>query len=120
MTVWEALALLIAFRLWLPRFPQGLAVRIKSDSRGALGAVLKLASPSVPLNAIVREIAFDLASGTYDITELEHIPGVTNVVPDALSRQPPCPDPLPFPKEVASAARARVPRRTSDFWKVGL
>ncbi|CAE8651021.1 unnamed protein product, partial [Polarella glacialis] len=85
------------------RFPLGLAVRVKSDSRGALGAILKLCSPSPLLNTVVREIALDLSSGSYDISVLEHIPGVTNYFPDALSRQPPCPDPKPFPVELATA-----------------
>ncbi|CAE8621069.1 unnamed protein product [Polarella glacialis] len=119
MTLWEAMALLMAFRAWLTRFPLGLAVRIKSDSRIALGAILKLSSPSPLLNTVVREIALDLSSGSYDISVLEHIPGVTNFFPDALSRQPPCPDPKPFPVELATANRAFIPARTSDFWRAG-
>ncbi|CAE8690656.1 unnamed protein product, partial [Polarella glacialis] len=101
------------------RFPLGLAVRIKSDSRGALGAILKLSSPSPLLNIVVREIALDLSSGSYLISVLEHIPGVTNFFPDALSRQPPCPDPKPFPVELATANRTFIPARTSDFWRAG-
>ncbi|CAE8728649.1 unnamed protein product, partial [Polarella glacialis] len=104
------------FAVW---FPLGLAVRVKSDSRGALGAILKLCSPSPLLNTVVREIALDLSSGSYDISVLEHTPGVTNFFPDALSRQPPCPDPKPFPVELATANRTLIPARTSDLWRAG-
>ena len=85
-TVWEALALLIAFRLWLPLFPINVVVRCKSDSRAALGAILKLSTASRSLQPIVREIALDMAQGVYNVQLFQHIPGFTNVLPDALSR----------------------------------
>lgn len=41
-TAWEALALLTALRLWLPRLPKILAVRVKSDNVGAARMLLSL------------------------------------------------------------------------------
>ena len=45
---------------------------------------------------IAREVALDLALKNYRLTELSHIPGITNVTSDALSRLW-SPDPKPFP-----------------------
>ena len=52
--LWEALALFISFGLWLPGFSDlYMAVRCTSDSRAALGAILKLSSPSREVATIV-------------------------------------------------------------------
>ena len=115
-TLWESLALLIAFRLWLPRFPFGLDIRCKSDSMASINAFIKLASPSM-LGPIMREAALDLALGSYQLGVFEHIPGVTNVIPDALSRLW-APQPKPFPLEVSNAKEEVVPLRDSSFWRV--
>ena len=43
-------------------------------------------SKSAAVNLVVREAALDMAEGLYRIDVREHIPGVTNLWPDALSR----------------------------------
>ena len=70
-TAWEALALLVALRLWLPKLPKHISTRIKSDNVGALRMLLKMTSPSGPLSTIAREIALDVAADNYQIAELE-------------------------------------------------
>lgn len=85
-TLWEAVALLIACRLWLGRTIRGFGVRLRSDNVGALRAFFKLAAGSSNLNLVAREVALDLALKNYRLTELSHIPGITNVAADALSR----------------------------------
>eukprot|EP00435_Cladocopium_sp_Y103_P026794 s2314_g6.t1 len=78
-TAWEALALLVALRLWLTKFPRAFTMRVKSDNVGALRMLLKLTSQSSALATIAREVALDIAGGNYQIGELMHVPGVTNV-----------------------------------------
>ena len=118
-TVWEALALLIAFRLWLPLFPTNVVVRCKSDSRAALGAILKLSTASRSLQPIVREIALDMAQGVYNVQLFQHIPGFTNVLPDALSRlSAPGEAGKPFPSRLQSIQESETPVRDSSFWRV--
>ena len=95
-TAWEALALLIGLRLWLPGLSQRCGVRVKSDNVGALRMLFNLSSPSVALNVIAREVALDLAGENFQLSELAHIPGLTNVTADALSRLW-APDPMAFP-----------------------
>ncbi len=93
-TTWEALALLVASRLWLP----GTAVlaRVRSDSLSALRSMVKLSSRSPDLNLIARELALDAVLGLYTIGMATHIPGVSNKLPDDLSRMW-APEPHPFP-----------------------
>eukprot|EP00435_Cladocopium_sp_Y103_P022262 s2504_g5.t1 len=115
-TAWEALALLVALRLWLPRCPKFLAVRIKSDNVGALRMLLKLTSQSGALATIAREVALDVAGGNYSIGELEHVPGITNVAADALSRLfAPHPPPFPF---LGAAVKDQCPSLDDSFWKI--
>ena len=83
-TTWEALAILVAARIWLPG--SRLLARVKSDSLSAIRSVVKLASRSPALNLIARELALDSVLGLYTVGVAEHIPGIANVLPDDLSR----------------------------------
>ena len=115
-TAWEALALLIGLRLWLPGLSQRCGVRVKSDNVGALRMLFNLSSPSVALNVIAREVALDLAGENFQLSELAHIPGLTNVTADALSRLW-APDPMAFPN-MGDAIQDLVPDLGPTFWKV--
>lgn len=56
-TVWEGLALLIAFRIWLPGLGYGAFVRCKSDNIGALVMLSKGKAKSPDMNILAREFA---------------------------------------------------------------
>ncbi len=114
-TLWEALAILIAARLWLGGARDG-QVEVRSDSRAALGALFKLASPGWRLNIIAREAALDQAEEKYNLDLLTHIPGVANVIPDALSRMW-APEPKSLPRECLEARRDDPPPRSPAFWR---
>ena len=117
-TLWEAVALLVGLRLWLPRANKRVAVRVKSDNIGALRTLLKLTSPKEAMGAIAREVALDIASGNYQVHELIHIPGITNVAADALSRLW-APQPAAFPLTVGEEAKDPVPAFDQNFWRAG-
>ena len=114
-TVWEALAILVGLRLWRCRLATSGSFEIRSDSLGALGATLKCASSSPGLNAVVAEIMLDEAEFSTRIAVLKHIPGVSNVWPDALSRLE-APSPKHLPHELACVERTFCCPRDSDFW----
>ena len=115
-TAWEALALLVALRLWLTGCPRNIAVRVKSDNVGALRMLLNLTSQSDTMAIIAREVALDVAAGNYQLHELVHIPGVTNVAADALSRLwAPQPQDFPF---LGAAVKDPPPSLDDSFWKV--
>ena len=113
-TTWEALALLVAIRLWLPG--SCVLARVRSDSLSALRSMVKLASKSADLNLIARELALDSVLGLYIIGMATHIPGVSNILPDDLSRMW-APDPHPFPKALAGVPEHHAPPRDKSFWK---
>ena len=115
-TLWEAIALLIACRLWLSSTIRGFGVRLRSDNVGALRTFFKLAAGSSNLNLVAREVALDLAVKNYRLTELAHIQGITNVAADALSRLW-SPDPKAFPN-LGSATKDAVPNMGAGFWRV--
>ena len=117
-TLWEGLALLVAFRLWLPSLGHGAAVRAKSDNLGVLCMLAKGGAKSPQLNSLAREFALDQALKAYRLHWLEHIPGVTNLEADALSRQT-APNPVAFPEHLKQATRSDV-SVGPDFWKVEL
>ncbi len=116
MTLWEGLALLTALRLWVPAgTAETVRVSVKADSLGALLALAKAASKSPSLNRITMEMALDLA-GMSSYLELTHIPGPTNVLPDALSRMS-GPDPHVLPESLRDVHRVQAPPRTAQFWR---
>ena len=128
-TTWEALALLIACRLWLVDSPASgspfadrgvsVAARVKSDSLSALRAMAKLASSSPALNLISRELALDSVLGLYTVGLCIHIPGVANNLPDALSRMW-APDAYKFPRELVGVPETPAPARDGKFWKTAM
>ena len=115
-TLWEALAILIGLRVWRPLFGPRDAVRVRSDSHGSLSAIASLSSSSASLNVIICEIALDSALADCALTGLDHIPGISNTVSDALSRVH-SPDPKPWPVELHGAIRATPPLRDEQFYR---
>ena len=84
----EALAALVAMRAWHGWWsPTRSTVRVRSDSVSALILALKLKTSGRAPGIIAREMALDMAAALYVPNIAEHVPGIHNVVPDALSRK---------------------------------
>jgi hypothetical protein len=113
-TTWEALAILVAIRLWLPG--TNVLARVRSDSLSALRSMVKLCSRSPALNLIAREVALDAVLGLYSVGLAVHIPGVSNKLPDDLSRMW-APDPHSFPPALSGIPEVRAPPRDRTFWR---
>ena len=113
----EALAMAVALRTWLADWGlRRTAVKVRSDSQAALGALGKLASPSPAVNAIAREISLDIACSRYGIDVWEHLPGVKNVLADSLSRVAE-PGVIPsLPAELAGVSQSVVEKRNRAWW----
>ena len=78
--------------------------------------MVKLASKSADLNLIARELALDSVQGLYTIGMATHIPGVSNILPDDLSRMW-APVPHAFPKALVGIAEHVAPPRDKSFWR---
>ena len=116
-TIWEALAILVALRTWCAYLVRGAHAELRADSLAALGAVSKLASSAPGLGLIMREIALDEAENMIGFKWLEHVPGVANVWPDALSRMfAPEPGTKVVPEQLLSVPRTAVEPRSRAFW----
>ena len=99
MPIWEALALLVAAKAWGPALTELDDVSVKLDNLGVVFNVARHRASHPEVSKILRELAlvemsFPLSSQS--VSTAEHIPGISNVIPDALSRQWD-PIPLPFP-----------------------
>ena len=116
-TTWEALAILVALRVWKPLFKWYDAVAVRSDSHGSLSAFAALASKSPQLNLLVTELSLDLALSEAAILSLTHIPGISNEAADTLSRLY-SPDPKPLPAELDRAIQVMcLPLRDNAFYR---
>ena len=115
-TLWEAVALLTAFRLWLPQIKFRAHIRIKADSLSSLTMIAKGRAKSLELNVVAREIALDQAFQEYGLTILTHIPGVTNLEADYLSRLF-SPKPPVKPGQLEGVPLTPV-QHGAGFWKV--
>ena len=113
-TTWEALALLVAIRMWLPG--TSVSARVRSDSLSGLRSMVKLSSSSKALNFIARELALDAVQRLYTVGVAVHIPGVSNKLPDDLSRMW-APTPHQFPDELQGVPEHTAPPRDRHFWK---
>ena len=83
--IWEALALLVALRLWR-RIWMGRRPFLEVKSDNVVGSdVVRDASSG--LNLVAREFALDVSLGSYQPDLVTHAPGVAAVIADALSRR---------------------------------
>ena len=83
--VLEALCALATRRAWSSheqseRHPVG----VRSDSVSALVLVLHLRTTGRACDIDAREVALDLAAGCHHPVEVQHVPGITNTICDAL------------------------------------
>ena len=115
-TLWEGLALLVAFRLWLPRLGYGAQVRAKSDNLGVMYMLVNGRAKAADLNVLAKEFSIDQALRLYSIGWLSHVPGITNLESDALSRQH-APSPPEWPKSLIGVSVAQVVV-DGDLWRI--
>ena len=79
--------------------------------------MVKLSSKSPNLNLVARELALDAVLGLYTIGMAVHIPGVSNKLPDDLSRMW-APEPHACPLELVDIPEHSLPFRDANFWRI--
>ena len=116
--VWESLALLVALRLWSSQWvKRGVELHLGSGSVSALSLLIKLhAKPKAKgLGRIARELALDFSRCSYRPRWHEHIPGVSNIVSDILSRRFQPGKTFKLPTVLQQATEVKVPPRDHHF-----
>ena len=116
----EALALLVAFRLWRKELSSSRTViAVRTDNVGALTMVAALKGSGHALNLIARELALDLSEYTYFPHVITHLPGISNVIADALSRRfDPSKQPFVVPCALQHLRPTVAPPRPLSWWRV--
>ena len=86
---------------------------------GALTLFAACKGRSVPMNAVAREYALDLADGAFSPDVIMHLPGICNVVADALSRRmdPAYSKDWITPAFLSNAKEISLPDRPRSWWK---
>ena len=115
---WEALAILVAARIWQDAFNnRRVSLRVRGDNVGALTLVVKM-RPSRPQQAIVsRELALITAKAAFP-PDVLHTPGIAHKLADQLSRiyDPKAATTCAHPA-LANATRTAVPVRDRDWYR---
>ena len=94
-----------------------MTLRVRSDSVSALMLVLNLKASGIGPGIIAREVALDIAESVYRPDFVQHVPGISNVICDALSRlhQPDAKKELP--KALVGVRRDVVRSRGKAFFR---
>eukprot|EP00969_Alexandrium_andersonii_P148237 6553129-Alexandrium_andersonii.AAC.1 len=90
-------------------------VAVSSETLGALAVLQQHSTPSVALNGLAQECALDDAVEAQLLSQLRHLPGISNIMAEAMSRQS-APDTKACPEALASVQRTLVPVRDSSFY----
>ena len=113
--VWETLCLVVALRLWLPRWKnKRVKIAVKSDNMTALTAAAKLKCATSPL--LGRELSMIYTSSSFEPAIVEHLPGAMNDMADNLSRLDEPGSGRTLPLALANIPRATVPVRTPSYF----
>ena len=115
-TLWEALAILVALRLWRTRQHVASTIEIRSDNLPSLLSIIKGTSRDPGLRLILCELSLDQAQLHHPVNLLTHIPGVSNVLPDSLSRLY-SPFPHSIPPGLTGLPRDLPPSRNHRFYQ---
>ena len=84
----EALAVLVGTRIWTSWWTaRRCAIALKGDNITALTTGLTLRAPKGAVKHIARELALDFADAPFEPFIGEHIPGISNILADVLSRR---------------------------------
>ena len=114
----EALALLVAIRQWLPaRREARIVVTLRGDNIAALYAVTKMQPKSNSLGVVARELALDLSQASYAIDVAEHVSGLTNTIADVLSRKYQEDKTFVLPSPLKYAFECTPQARDAKWWK---
>ena len=92
-------------------------LRVKSDSISALVLTLNLKTKGKGAGIVARELALDVAASEYAPNVAEHIPGVENILADALSRRFEPNFDFILPTVFSTVPEAVLPPRGTDYFR---
>jgi len=117
----ESLIVLVALRAWKSYWrTTRITLRVSGDNYTVLTLLLSMKAKGLGVSLVGRELALDLGDGAFRPNLVEHLPGVSNVTADVISRQH-----APrtrggkwtLPPWLAGVERTAVPKRSSEFYR---
>ena len=106
----------MAIKVWRANHV-GFLIALRSDSLGALSILAKGSSKNANISLVASELALEQAEFSVGLESLTHIPGISNTIPDALSRLwAPCARSIPSSLE--GVPRTAAPARDRMFWRI--
>ena len=114
----EALTVLVALREWSDHWKGiRLVLCVRTDNVAALTMVAKMQPHSAQLAIIARELALDIAAAMYTPDVVEHVPGVSNIAADSLSRINDPTKTVPIPSYLRDVPRHECTSRDATWWR---
>ena len=115
----EALAILVALKVWIQHSKERIQLRVRGDNVGALALVVKMRPKTARLAIVARELALIFTNYSF-LPAVFHTPGVSHKIADQLSRMH---DPnAEKPQEILAhpalryAVASSVPERDRSFY----
>jgi len=114
---WEALALLVGLKLWLPLWKSHrVALAVEGDNVGALTLLSKFKAAGKGPGMIAREMALLFSEASFEPRCISHIPGISNIIADMLSRKHDPKKSYTLPAALAHAREVFPPPRNKDYY----
>ena len=108
--------MLCALRLWSTRWrTKRVRLRVKGDNVSALVMIVRMKAKGASNALIARELALDIAEALYEPQVCSHIPGISNLIADHLSRMRAL-GRQDLPAPLRHARRRRLPARLVGSW----
>ena len=114
----EALAMLIALRLWKRHWSfRRCTLAVASDNMATLSTICRMKAKSNSLQIVAREMALDTAEAIYEPQVVQHVPGVANITADILSRRVEQGSAWSLPPILAQAEEVVPPMHNRTWWR---
>ena len=114
---WEALALLVGLRAWSHLWKDHrCALMVEGDNVGALTLIAKFKAAGRGPGIIAREVALLFSEASFEPRVVSHVPGISNVIADMLSRKHDPNKPFALPLALADAREIFLPPRDASYF----
>ena len=116
--VLETLAILVALRIWKSYWKSlRIVITVRSDNMTALAAIAYFkASSHSTVAKLARELALEVADGTFAPEFNQHVPGAANIIADALSRRLQPGKTFTLPHALVGIAQTKLHKRNKQFF----
>ena len=115
---WEALAIVVSLRLWLPYWRRSrVTLEVRADNITALTMLAAFKGSGHSMGILAREVALDIGCGIFRPDICAHSPGVAHKVADSLSRKHAPGFSYTLPACLENATEVEAPLRPRSYYR---